>query len=66
MPKQVMLVESAHLARQKTTRGSRLLWLDAPSGLYNLKCGGKPRSIWRRVEDTRSTPAFGKSCKTVA
>jgi succinate dehydrogenase / fumarate reductase cytochrome b subunit len=33
-----------------------LLWLDATSGLYNLKLGGKPRSIWRRVDDDAFHP----------
>jgi hypothetical protein len=51
-----MLVERERLAPRKTTREFQLLWLDAPSGLYNLEFGGKPRSIWQRVEDTRSTP----------
>jgi succinate dehydrogenase / fumarate reductase, cytochrome b subunit len=45
-------------------REFHLLWLDAPNGLYNLKFGGKPRSIWQRVDGNAFHPRVWQVVQT--
>jgi hypothetical protein len=45
-------------SKPEARRKQQSLWLDAPTGVHNLKFRGKPHLIWHRVEDN----AFHCSC----
>jgi hypothetical protein len=51
-------VKNRKASNPEARRRQQSLWLDAPTGVHNLKFSGKPQLIWHGVEDN----AFHGSC----